>query len=90
GTHVRLFLNQNIKLASAIGFRTVLQLFGSRYGFPLSVKLMTLGTNPGFWPGVDKNCAGAPKPGQERKNWPLPFSQLAVQHRRFLFFVLFR
>ncbi|MDI9469892.1 MAG: hypothetical protein QM296_06775 [Bacillota bacterium] len=26
------------------------------------------GTNPDFWPRVDKNCAGAPESGQERKN----------------------
>ncbi|MDI9470094.1 MAG: hypothetical protein QM296_07800, partial [Bacillota bacterium] len=26
---------------------------------------------------MDKNCAGAPKPGQERKNWP----QLAKKGR---------
>ncbi|MDI9469363.1 MAG: hypothetical protein QM296_04060 [Bacillota bacterium] len=27
-----------------------------------------LGTNPDFWPRVDKNCAGAPKSGEEQKN----------------------
>ncbi|MDI9470792.1 MAG: hypothetical protein QM296_11410 [Bacillota bacterium] len=28
------------------------------------------GTNPDFWPRLVKNCAGAPKLGQERKNCP--------------------
>ncbi|MDI9469143.1 MAG: hypothetical protein QM296_02945 [Bacillota bacterium] len=45
------------------------------------------GTNPDFWPRVDKKCAGAPKSGQKQKTWPQPLTQLAVQHRRFLFFI---